>query len=374
MASTQRQNSPTETWIALLGRRDTPADGVADYCAYLGENLAKRGIELVPARVEWAEHGWLRALRDLFSRSKDWRGMWILPQYTAGGWSKRGFPVGALACAAILRIRGARCAMLFHEPTGASGPRVIDQIRSAFQNWTVRILHRFTERSIFTIPLNTVAWLPRNDSKSASIPLGPNIPENLTNRSAMQHRTGSTKTVVVFCVSESPHREREIDDIASATRFAASRGIKLRIIFVGRGTSEAKNTIDRAFAGSDIEVCNRGLCDASEITRIFSEADLMLAVRGRLYLRRESALVGLACGLPIVGYGGAASGTIIEEAGIALVPFGDHQALGSAVQDILTDDALWREMHKKNLYIQQRYLSWSVIASSYVEFLGRSSA
>lgn len=295
--------------------------------------------------------------------------MWILPQYTALGWSKRGFPVGALACAAILRLRGARCAMLFHEPEGVSGSRVLDQIRGAFQNWTVRTLHRFTEKSIFTIPLDTVSWLPRNDSKSASIPLGPNIPENLTNRSAMQHQSGSSKTVVVFCLSKSPYGEREIGDIASATRFAASLGIKLRVIFVGRGTSEAKNTIDSAFAESGIEVCNRGLCDAPEVTRIFSEADLMLAVRGSLYLRRGSALAGLACGLPIVGYGGAALGTIIEEAGIALVPFGDHQALGRAIRDIVSNADLWRQMHEKNLYIQQKYLSWNVIAAEFVRVL-----
>jgi glycosyltransferase involved in cell wall biosynthesis len=370
MESTQKEKAPAETWIALLGRRDAPADGIADYCAYLGQNLAKRGIELTAVRVEWTRDGWLRALGDLWRKSKDWRGMWVIPQYTALAWSRRGFPAGALACAVILRFRGARGAMLFHEPWGVSGPRTIDRIRGAFQNWTVRALYRFTEKSIFTIPLDTVPWLPRNDAKSASIPLGPNIPENLTNRSESQNRDGSAKTVVVFCVSESPHGEREIDDIASATRFAASGGIKLRVVFVGRGTSEAKNTIDRAFAESDIEVCNRGLCDALEVTRIFSEADLMLAVRGRLYLRRGSALAGLACGLPIVGYGGAASGTFIEQAGIALVPFGDRQALGRAVRDIISNADLWRDMHEKNLFIQQKYLSWNVIAAHFVRQLG----
>jgi hypothetical protein len=365
----QKENEPTETWIALLGRKDEPADGIADYCAYLGQNLAKLGIELKPVRVEWAKNGWLRALWALWRNSKHWRGKWVIPHYTAMSWSKRGFPVGVLASTAILRWHGARGAILFHEPAGVDGPRAIDKVRRAFQNWTVRTLYRYNEKSIFTIPLNTVPWLPTDDAKSVSIPLGPNIPENLANRTALQNRNGSAKTVVVFCVSESPYGEREVADIAAATRFAAAGGTKLRVIFVGRGTSEMKGAIDRAFEGSEIEIHKRGVCEATEVTHIFSEADAMLAVRGKINLRRGSALAGLACGLPIIGYAGAADGSILEEAGITLVPFRDHRSLGSALHEILNNANLWREMHEKNLRVQKTYFSWSVIAVSYTEFL-----
>jgi len=369
MASTQKVSAPTETWIALLGRRDTCADGIADYCEYLGQNLAKRGIELRPVRVGWIKGGWVRAARDLWRQSKEWRNTWVIPQYTALAWSNRGFPVGALTCVAILRVRGVRCAMLFHEPWGVSGPRAIDKIRCGFQDWTIRTLHRLAEKSVFTIPLDTVPWLPANDTKSVSIPLGPNIPENLTNRSALQSRNGARKTVVVFCVSEPPYGQREIDDVAAATRAAISNGTELRVIFVGRGTAESKAAIERAFEGTGIEVCNHGLCEPPEVSRIFSESDAMLAVRGRLSLRRGSALAGLACGLPMVAYAGLAEGTIIEEAGITLVPFGDQAALGSALGAILSNDVLWREMHKRNLYVQEKYLSWNVIAAQFTRIL-----
>jgi glycosyltransferase involved in cell wall biosynthesis len=369
MASTQRENAPTETWIALLGRKDVPADGIADYCSYLGQNLFKHGIELKPYRLEWVRDGWLRALCDLLRQRKKWRGLWVLPQYTALAWSRRGFPVGILAAAAVLRLMGARCAMVFHEPWGVSGPRAIDWIRGAFQNWTVRTLHRFARKSVFTIPLSSVPWLASHDAKSASIPLGPNIPENLNHRSTLETQNGSAKNVVVFCVSESPYGEREINDVAAATRDVIQRGIKLRVTFVGRGTAEAKNTIDSEFAGTGIEVCNRGLCQAYEVTRIFTESDAMIAVRGKLYLRRGSALAALACGLPMVAYAGAAEEAIIKEAGISLVPFGDRAALGSALQEILTNPELWQEMHQKNIRFQQKYLSWSVIASSFSAFL-----
>jgi glycosyltransferase involved in cell wall biosynthesis len=366
----RKENGPAEIWIALLGREDVPADGITDYCAYLGRTLTTHGIELKPVRIEWIKKGWLRSLRDLWHQSKDWRGLWVIPQYTAMGWSNHGFPTGALVSVAILRWRGARCAVLFHEPWGTTGRRLIDRVRYVFQNWTVKTLHRVTEKSIFTIPLDIVSWLPKNDTKSTSIPLGPNIPENLANRSAIQNQNGATKTVVVFCVSDAPNGEREVTDIAGAARVAASGGVKLRVVFVGRGTTEAKSAIERAFFGAPIEVCIHGICEASEVTRIFSESDAMLAVRGPLYPRRGSALAGLACGLPIVGYDGESTGTLIEEAGIALVPFGDYQAMGSALQNILTNRLVWQEMHEKNLWVQQRYLSWNVIAAEFVRFLG----
>jgi glycosyltransferase involved in cell wall biosynthesis len=368
MESMQRESGPTEKWIALLGRKDVPADGIADYCACLGQNLSRLGIELIPARVEWATKGWRRALADLWRSSKDWRGIWVIGQYTAMGWSKRGFPAGALACAAILRMRGVRGAMVFHEPWGTAGPRLIDRVRCAFQNWTVRNLYRVTEKSVFTVPISNVRWLPVDDARSVSIPLGSNIPEDLTKRSALKIQNGARKNVVVFCVSDSPHGEREVADVAAATRVAASAGLKIRVVFVGRGTAEARAAIERVFAGSPVEVCIRGLCEATEVAGIFSESSAMIAVRGSLYPRRGSVLAGLACGLPIVGYDGEAAGTLIETAGIALVPFGDNQALGSALQGILTNEARWREMHEKNLRIQQQYLSWNVIAAKFASF------
>jgi glycosyltransferase involved in cell wall biosynthesis len=369
-----KANAPAETWIALLGRRDVPADGIADYCAHLQHALEPHSIALQLARVEWPKLGWLAALRKLLRESKSWRDNWVILQYTALAWSQRGFPIGALLSVAILRLRGARCAVLFHEPWGTSGPRRIDRIRCAFQNWTVRTLHRLSRKSIFTVPLNTVGWLSREAEHSAFIPLGPNIPENLTNRSATRNQNGLRKTVAVFCVSDPPYHQREISEIAHAVRSASAAGIALRVVFVGRGTAEASGEIVRAFQGTPIEVNNRGLCEAAEVTRILSESHAMLAVRGRLYLRRGSALAGLACGLPIIGYAGSAQGTIMEEAGIALVPFGDQEALGAALRNVLTNPALWREMHEKNLRIQQRVFSWKVIAASYLEFFSGTRA
>lgn len=360
--------------VALTGYRDNPTDGVVDYCKFLQQALARRGVQLQVATVSLDDRGWWLALWHLWRQAREWRQHWVLLQYTALAWSRRGFPFLALAALAILRMRGARCAIVFHEPGGIDGPRAIDHTRCGFQNWTVRTLHRHSAKSIFTVPLNMVRWLGNARKDSAFIPLGANIPENLADKIATDN-SEAPKTVVVFCVSELPYRQQEIGDISSATRaVAAGAGIKLRVIFVGRGTSEARDEIDRAFQGSQIEVSNRGLCEAQEITRIFSESDVMLAVRGKLYLRRASALAGLACGLPIIGYAGAAQGTIIEQAGVALVPFGDREALGKVLRDVLTKPSLWQEMHEKNVCVQRQYFSWDVVAASYIEFFAESSA
>ena len=66
--------------VALLGRRDTPVDGVEDYCAFLGEALARRGVEFTQARVDWFDRGWVGALRQLRRDAVGWRGRWVLLQ------------------------------------------------------------------------------------------------------------------------------------------------------------------------------------------------------------------------------------------------------------------------------------------------------
>ncbi len=144
-----KANDPGKPWFALLGRRDTLVDGVADYCAQLRDALASQGIELRLIRVDWVEHSWLHALRTFcesdrtdavngsFYNTRRW-----------DGWSRRGFPVGALLALAVLRMGGARCALTFHEPSGTEGPRLIDCIRRAFQNCAVQTLYHFSEKSV----------------------------------------------------------------------------------------------------------------------------------------------------------------------------------------------------------------------------------
>lgn len=359
----------------MLGRQDEPTDGVQDHCTFLGEALARRGVRLEQVRVRWREDGWLSALRQLSSLSKDWREKWVLLQYTALGWSRRGFPLGVLAVQSILRRRGARVAVVFHEPGSQDADsRGINRIRGAFQDWVARRLYRGSAKAIMLDPLGKIAWLPKGASKATFIPIGANIPEPLERTESIEGRDDQRKTIAVFCVDLPPYRAPELDEISHAVQFAVSKGLRLRIIFIGKGTTEAKIDIDRALEGIAVEVLNLGLRSANEVSRTLAESDVMLCVRGKLYIRRGSAIAGIACGLPIIGYAGAAEGTPLEEAGLQLVPYGDKQALCAELVRVLTDSNLRHELRERSVQAQRRYFSWDVIAESFVESLEMKQA
>jgi len=360
--------------IALLGRKDTPTDGVEDYCTFLGRALGQRGVTLKQFRVDWVNKGWIGALRQLRRESKAWRGNWILLQYTALGWSRRGFPLGAVATLWFLRRRGVRCAVVFHEPYRQwQDSRWIDRVRGACQGWVIRRLYGGSAKGIFADPLETVRWLPKDHAKAAFIPIGANIPEPERSAEVSGARNGAAKTVAVFCLSDPPNRELEVGDIASAMRSASTNGSKLQVIFLGRGTAEAQQEIDRAFDGIPVQVSNFGLRSAEEVSRTLSGSDAMLCVRGSLYPRRGSALAGIACGLPIVGYAGAAERTHLAEAGVELVPYCDREALGAALSRVLTDEGLHAELRSRNRRVLEKYFSWGEIAKRYSEALGSGS-
>ncbi len=357
--------------IALLGPRDTPVDGVQDYCTFLRDGLARCGVQLTLARVDWIDQGWLGALRELHRESGSWRDEWVLLQYTALGWSRRGFPAWALIVLRILRRRGVRTAVVFHEPyrQREHPVRLIDRIRGGCQDWVIRKLHEVCETPIFVDPVATITWLPKRDTKSIFVPIGANIPEPAM-RSETVHEGGATKTVAVFCVTEPPKQQTEIDDIAFAVRCAASRIARMRVVFLGRGTPEAREEIERAFRGTAVEVCNLGLVSPAKISQTLAGADAMLCVRGRITPRRGSVMAGVACGVPIVGYGGAAEATPLAEAGIEFVPNGDRKALGAALTSILEDADLRASLHEKSLRAQRKYFSWDAIAASMIGSLG----
>lgn len=364
--------STRQTWVALLGLRDAPTDGIEDYCSFLGEALAQHQIELDQTRVKWAENGWVSALRSLWAESANWGKGWVLLQYTAMAWSRRGFPFGALAVLAVLRRRGLRCAVVFHEPFRQGGERWIDRLRGRWQDWVIRRLYSGATKAIFADPLEKVPWVPKGASKAAFIPIGANIPEGRLEDVRSDGHNGNVKTVAVFCVSDPPYREREIGDVAHAMRFVAQQGVKARVVFIGRGTADAKEEIERLFDGTAGEVSNLGLQSPGDVRRILSESDAMLCVRGRLYMRRGSAIAGLACGLPIVGYAGDAEGTPLEEAGVELVPYPDRDALGKALAHVL-ENADYRELlYKRGSRAYNEYFAWRTIASGFASLLAEN--
>ncbi len=362
--------------IALLGRRDTPVDGVEDYCTFLGEGLARRGVQLTRVRVNWIDQGWLGALWQLRRESSLWRDDWVLLQYTALGWSRRGFPAWALIVLRMLRRRGIHTAVVFHEPyrQREHPVRLIDRIRGTCQDWVIRKLYEGCETPILVDPVATIRWLPKNDTKSIFVPIGANIPEPAVRSEPAREGCYAGKAVAIFCLTEPPNMQTEVGDIAFAVRCATRRIPRMRVIFLGRGTPEAREEIERAFSDTAVEVRNLGLVSAAEISETLARADAMLCVRGRITPRRGSVMAGVACGLPIVGYGGAAEATPLAEAGIEFVPYGDRKALGGALTRILEDPHLQAALRERNLRAQRKYFSWDAIAASLVTSLGLTTS
>src|SRR5690242_18314260 len=105
----------SERCIALLGRRDKPTDAVEEYCRYLGEALGDHGFDLQLVHVDFAQRGWSGALEELRRQATNWRGKWVLVQYTSLAWSKRGFPLNFNRVLNLLRNAGARVAVVFHD-------------------------------------------------------------------------------------------------------------------------------------------------------------------------------------------------------------------------------------------------------------------
>jgi glycosyltransferase involved in cell wall biosynthesis len=351
--------------IALLGRRDLPTDGVQDYCEFLGRSLERHQVKLTIARIDWMKNGWLIALWDLWHSSEAWCGHWVILQYTALAWSRRGFPFGAVAVLAILRRRGVRCGVVFHEPHPNAGARHLDWIRGACQSWVIRRIYGLAAKAIFADPLETIGWLPKLGSKATFVPIGANIPERVP-PVANALKNDGIKTVAIFCITGGPHASVEIEDIAQAARSAVSASSALRFVFFGRGTPEAHEQIIYAFRDIPVEVSVLGLLGANEISDVLASSDVMLCVRGAVFPRRGSAIAGVSCGLPIVCYGGPETSFPITEAGLELVPYRDRDALGKAVTRVLSDDQLRQELRKRSLRAHAEYFSWEKIAERFV--------
>jgi glycosyltransferase involved in cell wall biosynthesis len=369
MNSAPAAQNLSQTVIAILGRRDQPTDGVRDYCSWLSQALRRRGVTFETTEVDWATCGWVRALRDLGEKSRDWPGRWVFFQYTALSWSRHGFPFGALAALWLLRRRRTRCAVVFHDSSESAGKGLLGRIRAVCQRWVMRAAYHLADWRVFTVPLECVPWLPGDLTRAVFIPIGSNIPGRLSPRQANGRCADGKKTVAVFGVTGSGQAEREVADIAYTLSRVQQQVAGVRLIVLGRGSEDARDSLERALNGSGLEVAILGLLPAERVTQALSAADALLFVRGHVSPQRGSAIAGIACGLPIVGYGEPSNSFPIAEAGVQLVPAGDRDALAGALCQVLTDDALWNQLHERSQRVFTSHFSWDAIAGRYIAVL-----
>jgi glycosyltransferase involved in cell wall biosynthesis len=361
----------TKTIHALLGRPDSPTDGVADYCNFLGAALAKQGVHLDTLQLPWMDQGWPAALRLLRTRIESWRGEWALLQYTALAWSRRGFPLNALRIARILQKEGVRLAVVFHDAVILDVLRIRDRARRHVQHMTMRNLYDRAEQSILTVPPQSVAWLPANCPRANYIPIGANIPAYLGDHSA---KPSHLPTIAIFSITGGETQRTEVQDIAVIAKRAKDNFGALRLEVFGRGCLEARLALEDALQGTGVAMRLRGILPAEEITRTLAGSDALLCVRGHTTSRRGTAIAGIACGLPVFGYGNTGSDPAIDAAGVCLAPWRDPRALAVALVRVLSNAALWRELHQRSLNAEITFFSWDSVAERYLDSLSLKAA
>ena len=358
--------------IALLGRADAPTDAVEEYCRYLGEALRKQGISLATERVAWMDRGWPRALRSLRRHAKAWKGMYVLVQYTALGWSRRGFPRRFIRVLRILKAAGSRVAVVYHDVEPFAVKRWLDGVRRRSQLRVMRAALELSDTAVFTVPLEKISWIQSHPANAVFIPVGANFP---TTGEAVSRRGVSNAgklSIAIFGITGGKATQQEIGEIVDAVRFAASRIKELRLVVFGRNSKEAEPELRKRLEGVPVEVQALGVLSSEDVVRSLSGCDVLLFVRGPISTRRSSAIAGIACGLPVIASEGPETAPPITEAGIAFYSPQKKGDLHDVLLHILQDEHHRASLAQQSWVAQQRHFSWNVIARQYAEFVEKS--
>jgi glycosyltransferase involved in cell wall biosynthesis len=356
--------------IALLGRRDSPTDAVEEYCRYLGEALGSHDFVLELARVAWLEDGWPAAMRELERRAKEWRGCWVLVQYTALSWSERGFPLRFLRVLRILREAGTRVAMVYHDVLPYYGNRTIDKLRRRAQNHAMSEALRSCDLGILTVPVSKIPWIGKKHTRATFIPVGANLPDPESAWEIRHNDVNRVPSIAVFGVTGGESGIWEIASISEALQIVAERLGKLRLVVMGRHSDTAEKALKNLMEKQPIEVSALGVLPGEEIVRQLASCDVMLFVRGGISSRRGSAIAGIACGLPVVALDGPETASPITEAGVVFADPKRQRGLGEALLKVLGDPEYRASLAERSRRAQDQYFSWKAIATRYAEALG----
>lgn len=355
---------PVLKCVALLGRQDEPTDGVRDYCELLSQAFAQRGMQMEILALRWEIQGWRKALGTLWKASRSWKKQIVMLQYTALMWSRRGFPVGALAVLAILKIRGVSLCVVFHDAGYVPARGVLRRLRVAFQNFTIRTMFSAAEIPVLTVPASQLDWLPRRSPRAVFIPVGANFPPVARKR---RETLPEIPTIAVFGVTEGKQIEAEAETIAHVISRAAAAIPRLSLNVFGRGALEAETALRSRLVEKSIEITVEGVLPAEEVRERLCRADVLLFVRGQVSSRRGSAIAGIACGLPVAGYRGLETATPITEAGVMLVENGNQDELAQALVQILSDARIYQQLCHRSAMAAENCFSWDVIALRFAE-------
>ena len=354
--------------IAVVGRRDEPTDAVEDYCRFLGNALRDLNATFVFKRVAWQERGWVASLAELRRLATGWRHNWVLLQYTALMWSRRGFPSPFLLVVGVLKACGVQVAVVFHDQGPFGGVRMVDRIRRGCQRAVMRWACWLSDAVILTYPREHAHWLPTSRTKAVSIPIGANVPACCMPLLSKAGGAGS-KTITVFGITDSGNISREVADIAGTVRLAAERMGSVRLLTLGRGSKESEPRIRKQLEGSPVEFRALGILPPEEVSRVLASSDVSLFVRGPINTQRGSAIASIAAGVPLVTYSGGTLPLPLAEAGVLGVPSGDSGKLAEAAVRVLADPELGSDLRQRSRRAYPKHFAWEAVAGRFLEVL-----
>jgi glycosyltransferase involved in cell wall biosynthesis len=357
----------TQRVIALLGRKDEPTDAVEEYCRYLGNALQSHEIQLEIRRVPWEIRGWSEALRGLRLLAGEWKNTWVLVQYTALAWSRRGFPQRFLRVLEILKTAQARVGVVFHDVEPYSGTRLIDSLRRTTQVRVMRRVVATADLAILTVLPEKLSWQPRQNAHVAFVPVGPNLPIPLELPPRTERH--SAPTIGVFSITGGAAGQRETELIVRSVRHVAERLGPLRLSIFGRHAELREQPLKDGLKDLPVELSVEGVVTPEQVAERLTACDVLLFVRGSISSRRSSAIAGIACDVPVIAYRGSETASPITEAGVVLVSPEVPEELSEALTRVLSDSELRARLRQRNATVYAEHLSWPAVAGRFAALL-----
>jgi len=353
--------------IALLGRKDEPTDALEEYCRYLGNALLMHDIHLEITRVPWELHGWPNALCDLKLRALRWRGTVVLIQYTALGWSSRGFPWRVLRVLKVLKSAGARLGIVFHDVEPYGGSRLVDSLLRFIQVCTMNRVLSMADFAVFTVPFERISWLRPAPTNASFIPVGANLP--IPSAIVTGNREHTTPTIGVFSITGGQAGAHETEAILAAVRHASQTLGRLHLSVFGRHAEMREADLRAGLNGLPVELSVEGVVTPDRVVQNLSTCDVLLFVRGGISSRRGSAIAGIGCGLPVIAYSGSETAPPITDAGVILVPSDQPRQLHDSLVRVLSDVDYRTDLAARSRATFQAHFAWPSIAARFASLL-----
>lgn len=362
--------------VALLGRADAPTDGVHDFVTRLGAAVDAAGVPFALERLPPTGRPARARLRALLDKHP---GAWFVLQYTALQWSSRAVPAGLPGLLRLIRTRGGRAGIVFHDIAPYPGTRPIDRVRRTIQRRAMRVAAATADQAFIAgqhraesvVPEGFAGWVPRTRRPLVFLPVGAILPPGapVSSEPPRLTRPGGRVRVGIFGVSD--HRDHvEVPQIAETLRQASARLGAIDVVAFGRGTDRARPLFARLLPhGTDARVL--GVLTPEAIRAELTQLDALLFVRHHLSAQRSSAMAAVAAGVPIVGFRGRHTGAALEGWGVRLADEGHLTELAAHLAAVTSDTALWQSLRAANLAAAHAYLEWPVIGHRFLEALAR---